>query len=76
MSTEKYDVLFVDDDPNILKAINRNLHGKYKVCVSSNIDEAVELIGKHNFPIVFSDMQMPQMNGADFLIIVKEKSNF
>lgn len=74
MSTEKYDVLFVDDDPNILKAINRNLHGKYKVCVSSNIDEAVKLIGKHNFPIVFSDMQMPQMNGADFLIIVKEKS--
>ena len=74
MSKDEYDVLFVDDDPNILKAIKRNLHGRYKVAVAETIDTATEYLDNHHFPVVFSDMKMPSMNGADFLILVKEKN--
>ena len=74
MNNSEYDVLFVDDDPNILKAIKRNLYGKYNVCVADSVHDAVELLEKNLFPVVFSDMKMPQMSGADFLIMVKEKN--
>ena len=74
MSDIQYDVLFVDDDANILKAIKRNLHGKYKIAVAESINEATKLLDSYQFPVVFSDMKMPAMNGADFLILVKEKN--
>ncbi|MCM8525116.1 MAG: response regulator [Lentisphaeraceae bacterium] len=72
MSEEKYDVLFVDDDPNILKAIKRNLRGKFEICTSETIEDAIDKIKTHTFPVVVSDMKMPVMNGADFLILVRE----
>ena len=74
MNREEYDVLFVDDDENILKALRRNLHDKYKVSFSSTVEGALELLETNNYSVIFSDMQMPVMNGADFLILVKEKS--
>ena len=73
MTEVKYDVLFVDDDPNILRAIRRNLRGKFEICISETVEDALYKIQEFDFPIVVSDMKMPGMNGADFLIQVKEK---
>ena len=67
----EYDVLFVDDDENILNAFKRNLNGKFKVCITSDVSEAIGHLKNHKFPIIVSDMKMPKLNGADFLNIVQ-----
>ena len=67
-----YDILFVDDDPNILKAIKRILHGQFNVCTADTVEEALKLVENITFPVIISDMEMPSMTGADFLIIVKQ----
>lgn len=74
MNQENFDVLFVDDDINILKAMKRNFHEQFSIATASTIDEALNLLNDHQFPIVISDMKMPEMNGADLLIYVKQKS--
>ena len=70
----EFDVLFIDDDPNILRGIKRNLGRRFNICTSETVDEALALIELNDFPVVVSDMQMPNMNGADFLILVKQLS--
>jgi len=70
----EYDVLFVDDDENILNAFKRNLNGKFKVCITSDVTEAITHLKTHKFPIIVSDMKMPKLNGADFLNIVQSHS--
>ena len=70
----EFDVLFVDDDENILSAFKRNLNGKYKVCIASDVTEAIKLLKENSFPIIISDMKMPKINGADFLNIVQAHS--
>ena len=73
MTEHKYDVLFLDDDPNILRAIRRNLRGKFEICISETVEDALSKVDEMEFPVIVSDMKMPGMNGADFLIKVKEK---
>ncbi|MCM8526141.1 MAG: response regulator, partial [Lentisphaeraceae bacterium] len=70
----EFDVLFVDDDENILNAFKRNLNGKFKVCTVSDVTEAIGMLKQNHFPIIVSDMKMPKINGADFLSIVKKHS--
>ena len=67
-----YDVLFVDDDTNLLKAIKRNLIDRFKVLTAETVDEARKALEKYNFAVICSDMKMPQMNGADFLSLTKK----
>lgn len=70
----EYDVLFVDDDENILNAFKRNLNGKFKVCITTDVGEAIGYLKSHKFPIIVSDMKMPKLTGADFLNIVQTHS--
>lgn len=69
------EILFVDDEPHILKAMQRLFHGHHDiVCHFANSAmAAVEIITKHPIAVVISDHRMPQMDGADFLAIVSEK---
>ena len=70
-------VLFVDDDPNILQAFQRQLHKVLKIETALGGKEGIEVLTKnrrHPFAVIVSDMQMPGMNGADFLAKAKEIS--
>ncbi len=61
-------ILVVDDDPNLLAAIKRQLRGEYNVVTAEGGTEGLRLISKHNsFAVVISDMRMPEMNGIQFL---------
>jgi putative nucleotidyltransferase with HDIG domain len=69
-----HSVLFVDDEVNILKAIQRLLrHGSWNVLTASRPREALEIIEREPVQVVVSDQRMPEMSGVDFLAQVRER---
>lgn len=68
-------VLIVDDEPNVLASIRRNLVGLYDVVVATSGDAALELIERSGpFAAIVSDMQMGAVSGIDFLRRARELS--
>jgi response regulator RpfG family c-di-GMP phosphodiesterase len=67
-------VLFVDDEPNILEAIQRTLRKQVDLhTATSGAEGLVTLRESGPFALVVSDMRMPVMNGAQFLAKVREQ---
>lgn len=63
-----YTVLFVDDEPNILRAIKRALFTmNINLLLADGGAKALELMEKQPVHVVISDMKMPQMSGAELL---------
>lgn len=61
-------VLFVDDEANVLSALKRQFRKIYTVCTASSGAEGLKkLINEGPFAAIVSDMQMPEMNGIQFL---------
>lgn len=68
------DVLFLDDEVNILKALKRELLSEpFDVAVTTAPDEALQILERENIKVVCSDQRMPSMTGIDFLTKVREK---
>src|SRR4051812_25112225 len=68
-------VLFVDDEPNVLDGIRRQLRNRLDMETAIGAAAGLELINtKGPFAVVVSDMRMPEMNGARFLAKVHEIS--
>jgi len=66
-------ILFVDDEPNILDGLRRQLRKKFDVETALGGEEGLETLReKGPFAVVVSDMKMPGMNGAQFLAKVRE----
>ena len=67
-------VLFVDDEVNILKALQRMLRCEdMKVLTASSGAEAVELLQRQPAQVVVTDQRMPEMSGVDLLAAVRER---
>jgi len=67
-------VLFVDDEVNILKAIQRLLrHEPMTVLTASRAAEALEILDRCECQVVVSDQRMPEMSGVDLLSAVRER---
>lgn len=70
-------ILLVDDEPRILDGLRRSLRGRYPVETAESGAEGLEILngaalGPDPFAVVVSDMMMPGMNGAQFLIRARE----
>lgn len=67
-------LLFVDDEPNILKALKRLFRGsEYVVHLVDGGAEALQVLAQTPIDLVVSDMRMPQMDGAEFLTRVAQQ---
>lgn len=67
-------VLFVDDEVNILKAIQRLLrHEPMRVLTATNPLEALEIMRKTPAQVVVTDQHMPDMSGVEFLSAVRDQ---
>lgn len=65
-------ILFVDDEPNVLKAFQRSLRKMpYTLLTASGGDEALTLLEAREVSLVISDYNMPHMSGLEFLKTVK-----
>ncbi len=61
-------ILFIDDEPNVLKAFKRMLHGDFEVAAAQSGEEAIKMIDqKQQFAVVVCDMRMPGLDGVTTL---------
>ncbi len=68
-------VLFVDDEKSILVALRRLCRNTgWDIYTAESGDEGLAIIDEHTIDLVVSDMRMPNMNGAQFLEQVVERS--
>jgi putative nucleotidyltransferase with HDIG domain len=72
--SHSHTVLFVDDEVNILKAVQRLLRGEpYDVLTASRGSEALELLERTPAQVVVSDQRMPEMSGVDLLSAIRTR---
>lgn len=71
-------VLFVDDDAVLLAAVEHTLRGRYALATAAGPEEGIAAVRAHGaespFAVIVADMQMPGMNGIDFLRWISEIS--
>ena len=62
------EVLLVDDEPNVLQALRRSLHGRFKVHLAEGGPAALKMLQDDGpFAVVVCDMQMPEISGLTVL---------
>ncbi|MCS5619170.1 MAG: response regulator [Myxococcota bacterium] len=67
-------VLFLDDEPNILKAIQRLLRNEpMRVLTATDPNEALAILRETPTQVVVTDQRMPSMSGVDFLSAVRDQ---
>ncbi|MEJ2640990.1 MAG: response regulator [Desulfosarcinaceae bacterium] len=69
-------ILFVDDEPNVLKGMQRMLRGMRKEWEMHFVDSgaaALEMLAASEFDVIVSDMRMPVMDGAELLSQVRDR---
>ena len=68
-------ILCVDDDANILAAYQRNLRKQFTIDAAPGGEQALAAMEAQGpYAVVVADMQMPGMNGIQFLLKAKEKT--
>ena len=66
-------VLFVDDEPNVLFAYQRELRKQFDVETALGAEEGLRAVGTRGpFAVVVSDFRMPRIDGNRFLTVVKK----
>jgi len=68
-------VLLVDDDRNLLDSFNRQFRNRINLVTAASGEDAIQALTYDGpFAVVISDMQMPNMDGLEFLIKVRMMS--
>jgi two-component system cell cycle sensor histidine kinase/response regulator CckA len=76
MQTSKERVLLVDDEPQILLALEDLLSDEYTVLKSTTPQHALEIVKQDaEIAVVITDQRMPHMTGDEFLSRIDEQSH-
>jgi DNA-binding NtrC family response regulator len=72
-SIEKERILVVDDAPNTLEVLRRNLESQgYRVFTASGVVEAIKILDATPVDLVITDLKMPRVSGLDLVRHVRE----
>ena len=63
----KVRVLFVDDEERVLNGLRALFRADYEVFTADNGAAALELVKRHQIPVVVSDQRMPGITGVELL---------
>ncbi len=70
---EKNKILVVDDEPDTLEVIRRNLVSQgYVVFTASGVTDAIDLLESRPVDLVITDMKMPGVSGMDLVRHVRQ----
>src|SRR5688572_31390183 len=65
-------ILLVDDDPNILAAIQRQFRKEYVIETALGPQQGLTALESgDDYAVIVADMNMPHMNGVEFLVQAK-----
>jgi len=68
-------ILCVDDEPNLLSAIERQFHKRFDITTAVGPELGFQAISERGpFAVVVSDLRMPRMDGIQFLARVRQIS--
>jgi len=68
MMSAKPNVLFLDDDYLLIKAVELiTKDSPFHFYISGSVNEARQMMRTRSFQIIFSDFHMPECNGVEFL---------
>lgn len=69
MTTDQVRILFVDDERNVLRSLERLfLEENYEIFTAGSGQEGLEILEQSGpFQLIVSDYRMPSMNGVEFL---------
>ena len=74
---KKVSILWTDDEIDLLRPHIIFLEGKgYHVATASNGDDAIKLVTKEQFDLVFLDENMPGKSGLETLSVIKSRLIF
>lgn len=65
-------ILLLDDEQNVLNALQRELKSDYEIEAFTSPSDALEHCRDKQFDLVIADYQMPEMNGIQFLVRFRE----
>ncbi len=75
MEKKAHTILLVDDEKNILNSLSRLFRREgYGILKAENAAEALALLDDNKVSLVISDYRMPEVDGVEFLSIVKDGS--
>jgi putative two-component system response regulator len=75
MSSNAEIVLFVDDEPMILRSIERLfINSLHRIMTTDDVEEALCIVEREQVAVVVSDQRMPKMQGTELLEKVKRVS--
>lgn len=69
-------VLLVDDNIEILAYLQKELSRGFRILTAQNGREALEVLGKENVSLVVSDVMMPEMDGMELCMHIKDNPSF
>nr|MBC8458602.1 sigma-54-dependent Fis family transcriptional regulator [Deltaproteobacteria bacterium] len=70
---EDFEILFVDDEVEILDTVGEYLSQEgYKATLSDDGLKALGLVKERRFDVVFTDLKMPEFDGLELLAAIKE----
>ncbi len=76
-SDEKFNILIVDDEEEVLRALKRTLERAKEfdanISLASDAEEAKDKLSGNDYDLVLSDYNMPKMNGVQLLQWVKDE---
>jgi DNA-binding NtrC family response regulator len=71
---QKYNILVVDDEKNILKVVSLTLRDSgYGVDTAQSAEEALEKCRQRAYDLVVTDLKLPGRSGAELLTEIKSK---
>jgi CheY-like chemotaxis protein len=74
MNANRYRILCVDDEPNVLNALKRLLRREnYDIMTATSGREGLEILSRGGVQLVLCDQRMPEMTGNEFLEVVRER---
>lgn len=72
-SEEKEQILVVDDSPDTLEVLQRNLQLKgYRVFTAPGVADAIRILEQTHLDLVITDLKMPKLSGLDLVRYVRE----